>query len=60
FYGIDQNEITVHFRHHGQAMVAFASGSVGFLPIDETTRDSRAPKASIGRFAPRGDKKYLE
>ena len=60
FYGIDQNEVTVHFRHHGQAMVAYASGSVGFLPIDEATRDSRAPKANIGRFAPKGSKKYLE
>lgn len=60
FYGIDQTEYSIHFRHHGQAMVAYASGSVGFLPMDETTRDARAPKANIGRFAPKGDKKYLE
>ena len=60
FYGIDQNEISVHFRHHGQAMVVYASGSVGLLPMDEATRDKRAPKADIGRFAPKGNKKYLE
>jgi len=60
FYGIDEREVTVHFRHHGYAMVAFADGSAGFLPIDESTRDPRAPKADIGRFAPKNSKKYLE
>lgn len=60
FYLIDENEITVHFRHHGMAMVGFANGAAGFLPIDESTRDSRAPKANIGRFAPKKSKKYLE
>jgi len=60
FYGIDTNQVTVHFRHHGMAMVGFASGSAGFLPMDESTRDQRAPQANIGRFAPVGDNKYLE
>jgi len=59
FYGIDDREVTVHFRHRGNAMVAYASGNVGFLPIDETTRDRRAPKASVGRFAPVGSTRYL-
>jgi len=59
FYGIDQKEVTVHFRHNGQAMVAFANGSAGFLPMDPSTRDSRAPDANVGRFAPKGSKKYL-
>ncbi len=59
FYGIDQNQVTVHFRHRGRAMVAFANGSVGFLEIDETTRDKRDPKANVGRFAPVGDFRYL-
>lgn len=59
FYGIDQNFVTVHFRHQGNAMVAFASGSAGFLPIDESTRDRRAPAANVGRFAPRGSDKHL-
>lgn len=59
FYGIDQKEVTVHFRHNGQAMVAFANGSAGFLPMDPSTRDSRAPEANVGRFAPKGSKKYL-
>lgn len=59
FYGIDQNEVTVHFRHHGQAMVAFADGSVGFLPMEPSTLDARAPQALVGRFAPKGSTKYL-
>lgn len=59
FYGIDQREVTVHFRHNGQAMVAFADGSVGFLPMDPSTRDPRAPDAMVGRFAPKGSLKYL-
>ncbi len=59
FYLIDQNEYTVHFRHGGSAMVSFADGSAGFLPMDKTTRDPRAPQANIGRFAPKGSTKYL-
>ena len=60
FYGIDEKEVTVHFRHHGLAMVGFADGSAGFLPMDESTRDSRAPEARVGRFAPQYNRKYLE
>jgi len=59
FYGIDQKEVTVHFRHNGQAMVAFANGSAGFLPMDPSTRDNSCPDANIGRFAPKGSRKYL-
>jgi len=59
FYGIDHKETTVHFRHGGQAMVAFANGSAGFLPMDPSTRDGKAPDANIGRFAPKGSFKYL-
>jgi len=60
FYGIDEREVTAHFRHRGMAMVSFASGNAGFLPMDESTRDRRSPEANIGRFAPRGSKKFLE
>lgn len=60
FYGLDEKEVAVHFRHHGFAMASFANGSAGFLPMDESTRDLRAPHAQIGRLAPKGDKKYLE
>ncbi len=60
FYGIDQRETTVHFRHGGMAMVAYASGASGFLPPDESTLDKRAPEAKIGRFAPVGSTQYLE
>jgi len=59
FYGIDEKEVTVHFRHNNHAMVAFANGSAGFLPMDESTRDAKAPEANVGRFAPKGSKKYL-
>ncbi len=59
FYGIDDREITVHFRHRGEALVAFADSSVGFLPMDESTLDKRAPEAYVGRFAPPGSDKYL-
>jgi hypothetical protein len=41
-------------------MVSYASGSVGFLPMDESTRDSRMPEAGVGRFAPVGSFKYLK
>jgi prepilin-type N-terminal cleavage/methylation domain-containing protein len=59
FYGLDDREVTVHFRHRGNAMVAYASGNVGFLPLEESTLDPRAPEAGVGRFAPRGSLKYL-
>lgn len=55
FYGIDDKEKTVHFRHGGQAMVAYADGSAGFLPMKDAKQDSRAPGANIGTL----DKKYL-
>lgn len=60
FYGIDEKETTVHFRHNGRAMVAFATGNVGFLEMDESTRDKRLPKANVGRFAPVGSTAYLQ
>ncbi|MFY8215403.1 MAG: hypothetical protein ACOVMP_02235 [Chthoniobacterales bacterium] len=60
FYLIDERERTVHFRHGDQAMVAFADGSCGFLPMEPSTRDKRFKKSLIGRFAPVGSTKYLE
>lgn len=60
FYGIDEKEVTAHFRHGGKALVSFANGSAEFLPIDESTRDRRAPQANIGRFAPVGSTRFLE
>ncbi len=59
FYGIDQNEKTIHFRQGKAAMVGFADGSCGFLPMDESTRDNRIQGVNIGRFAPVGSFKYL-
>ncbi len=59
FYGIDDQEKTVHFRHNGRAMVAFANGASGLLEMHPDTLDQRAPDAQIGRFAPRGNARYL-
>lgn len=55
FYGIDNKEKTVHFRHNGQAMVAYANGSAGFIPAGNSKMDKRVPGANIGTL----DKKYL-
>lgn len=60
FYGVDDKETTVHFRHNGKAMVSFATGNAGFLEMDESTRDRRMPKANVGRFAPKGNTTYLQ
>ena len=61
FYGTDAwSQPSVHFRHHGKAMVSFASGNAGFLDMDESTRDMSMPKANVGRFAPKGDTTYLK
>ncbi len=54
FYGFDDDTgkiPSVHFRHNGHAMVAYASGSAGLLPMDASTRDQRAPEADVGRLA---------
>jgi type II secretory pathway pseudopilin PulG len=59
FYGLDQKEVTVHFRHGTNAMVAFANGTAGFLPMHPASADKRAPDANVGRFAPKGSFKYL-
>jgi len=60
FYGIDKDEVTVHGRHGGKAMVAYASGNAGFLPLDKSTINRNAPGANIGLFAPRGITLYLK
>ncbi|MEO8205855.1 MAG: prepilin-type N-terminal cleavage/methylation domain-containing protein [Chthoniobacterales bacterium] len=60
FYLINDREYTVHFRHNGKAMVAYANGSVDFLPMDESTRNPRMPTANVGRFAPYGSTRYLK
>ncbi|MEM6601998.1 MAG: type II secretion system protein [Verrucomicrobiota bacterium] len=60
FYLINERETTVHFRVGGKAMVVFADGNVGLLPMEPTTLDARMPEAKIGRFAPVGDRKYME
>ena len=51
FFGSGQ--ASVHFRHGRQAMVGFANGSAGFLPLETTTMDKRIPSANIGRLPAR-------
>lgn len=60
FYGFDQNQTTIHFRHPDEhALVVYATGNAGFLPMDSSTRDQRAPEAAVGRLAPRGSTEFL-
>ncbi|MFM8789503.1 MAG: type II secretion system protein [Chthoniobacterales bacterium] len=54
FYGFDDDRRkipSVHFRHAGSAMVAYATGAAGFLPLDPGLKDSRAPEADVGRLS---------
>jgi prepilin-type N-terminal cleavage/methylation domain-containing protein len=53
FYGFDDDRAkipSVHFRHNGHAMVAYATGSAGLVRMDESTKDRRAPEANVGRL----------
>lgn len=53
FYGFDDDRgkiPSVHFRHNGQAMVAYATGAAGFVRLDESSQDRRAPEANVGRL----------
>ena len=52
FYYFNSTERTVHFRVGGQAMVGYADGSAGYLPMMAGTLDSRMPGANIGRLDP--------
>lgn len=54
FYGFDDDRgkiPSVHFRHNGYAMVAYADGSAGLVPMDPSLMDKRAPDANVGRLA---------
>ncbi|MEO6848524.1 MAG: prepilin-type N-terminal cleavage/methylation domain-containing protein [Chthoniobacterales bacterium] len=51
FYMINDTEYTVHFRHNGKALAAFADGSVGFLSLDPKNQDTRLPAANIGKLS---------
>jgi prepilin-type N-terminal cleavage/methylation domain-containing protein len=44
----DRNQPTVHFRVGGNAMVGFADGSAGYLPMVAGSLDNRMPGANIG------------
>ena len=53
FYGFDDDRgkiPSVHFRHNGHAMVAYATGSAGLVKLDDATKDRRAPEARVGRL----------
>jgi len=52
FYYFNSTEKTVHFRVGGQAMVGYADGSAGCLPMMSGSLDSRMPGANIGRLDP--------
>lgn len=50
FYLFTTNEVTVHFRHAGNAIVAFADGSQREVPGDRSAFNSRLPSACVGRL----------
>ena len=53
FYYFNATERTVHFRIGGHAMVGYADGSAGYLPMMPGTLDPKLPTANIGRLDPR-------
>jgi prepilin-type N-terminal cleavage/methylation domain-containing protein len=60
FYLINEREFTVHFRYGGKALALMMNGSVRELPPDPRSMDLRMPSAQIGRFAPVGNRLYLD
>jgi prepilin-type N-terminal cleavage/methylation domain-containing protein len=56
----DERETTIHFLQGNVAMVGFADGSAGFLPMDKSTRVGGLRNVTVGRFAPAGSFKYLK
>ncbi len=55
FYGFDDDRAkipSVHFRHNGHAMVAYATGSAGLIKMGGAGKDRRAPEANVGRLPP--------
>mgnify|MGYP006276851653 CR=1 FL=1 len=50
FYLFTTNEMTIHFRHAGSALVAFADGSQREVPGDQASFNSRLPSACVGRL----------
>jgi len=52
FYYFDTTEKTVHFRIGGNALVGYADGSAGYLPMMPGTLDARLPAANIGQLDP--------
>src|SRR5262249_51123582 len=60
FYGIDTAELTIHYRHKTHAIVGFANGSAGFMPVDSSTLDPRDPEALVGKFPAHSEDYRLE
>ena len=52
FYYFNTTEKTIHCRIGGNAMVGYADGSAGYLPMMPGTLDSRLPAANIGQLDP--------
>ena len=48
FFNTTDCRRTIHFRHGGRAMVAFADGSQSEIPGDAATFDRRLPGAAVG------------
>ena len=47
FYMVDNFNVTASFRYHGQALCAFADGSLGFVAPAPGTQDQRLPDGGV-------------
>lgn len=59
FYIIDNNYVTVHFRHGGLANMLFLDGHVEGMPMSPGTQDTRMPSQNVGRITPVSSMTYL-
>ena len=50
FYMVDDSNVTASFRYHGQALCAFADGSLGFVSPAPGTQDSRLPGGGVAKL----------
>jgi len=60
FYIIDNQYVTIHFRHAGSANILFLDGHVEKFTMSPGTLDTNLPSANVGRITPAGSMQYLQ
>lgn len=60
FYMIDNQYLTIHFRHGGGANILFLDGHIQKFTMYPGTQDMRLPNANVGRITPVGSMLYLQ